>query len=87
MFLVVFDTAAGVEGKTPWTWACEPACLADAVVRGEGLADPFGRDTGPSAWLTPIYPGLLAAAMKLFGGLTPAAATAVYLVAGAAPRR
>lgn len=79
-FLVVFDTAGGIEGKTPWAWACEPACLADSLARGDGISDPFGRDTGPSAWLTPLYPGLLAASWKLFGGMTPAAATAVFLV-------
>lgn len=37
------------------------------MASGKGFSSPFQRDTGPTAWLAPVYPGLLAAIFKLFG--------------------
>lgn len=76
--LVAFDTPGSVGGKTPWAWGCEPVCLADAMSRGDGLADPFGVRTGPSAWLTPVYPGLIALGLAVGGGVSPVAALVVF---------
>ncbi|MEM7310246.1 MAG: hypothetical protein AAF682_26460 [Planctomycetota bacterium] len=76
--MVVLGSPAEVDGFSAWRWGHEPASLADALLRGDGLADPFGRDTGPSGWLPPIYPALVAACMWLFGGVTAGAAWALY---------
>ncbi len=61
-----------------WRWGHEPACLAQALLDGRGFADPWGKGTGASSWLTPPYPLLLAALMKLFGGLNFASALALH---------
>ncbi len=48
----------------------EMARIARALVTGYGFADPFHGHTGPTAWVTPAYPLLIAAAFKLFGVYT-----------------
>lgn len=55
-------------------FAGEAGRIARAMVTGYGYADPFWGHTGPSAWLAPGYPLLLAGIFKVFGVFTPAAA-------------
>ena len=62
------------------SWAQEQGGVARALLRGEGLADPFGHGTGPTAWCGPVYPAFLALVIHLAGGVGYAAALAVALV-------
>jgi Dolichyl-phosphate-mannose-protein mannosyltransferase len=52
----------------------EAGRIARALVTGYGYSDPFANaylaHTGPTAWLPPLYPLLLAAIFKLFGVYT-----------------
>jgi dolichyl-phosphate-mannose-protein mannosyltransferase len=48
----------------------ETGSIAHSLATGKGFSNPFLRDTGPTAWLTPIYPFLVAAVFKLFGIFT-----------------
>ncbi len=48
----------------------EMARIARALVSGYGFADPFNGHTGPTAWVTPLYPLLIAGVFKLFGVYT-----------------
>jgi 4-amino-4-deoxy-L-arabinose transferase-like glycosyltransferase len=41
--------------------------IARSVALGQGYANPFGGHTGPTAWVPPLYPLLLAGVFKLFG--------------------
>ncbi len=41
--------------------------VARALATGSGYADPFNGQTGPTAWVSPLYPLLLAAIFKVFG--------------------
>jgi 4-amino-4-deoxy-L-arabinose transferase-like glycosyltransferase len=41
--------------------------IARALATGYGYADPFVGHTGPTAWVPPLYPLLLAVVFKLFG--------------------
>jgi 4-amino-4-deoxy-L-arabinose transferase-like glycosyltransferase len=43
------------------------ARIARALVTGYGYADPFSGHTGPTAWVPPLYPLLIAAIFKLAG--------------------
>jgi hypothetical protein len=45
----------------------ETGHIAYSIAGGKGYSSPFQRDTGPTAWLAPVYPYLLAAIFKLFG--------------------
>ncbi|WP_158943970.1 hypothetical protein [Granulicella sp. S190] len=44
--------------------------VARAMVTGFGYADPFTGHSGPTAWMPPLYPLLLAGVFKIFGVYT-----------------
>jgi len=44
--------------------------VAAALVQGRGFCCVFRQPTGPTAWIAPAYPLLLAAVFKLFGAFT-----------------
>ena len=45
----------------------ESGNIAYSLARGHGFGSPFRIDTGPTAWMTPLYPTLLAGIMRVFG--------------------
>ncbi|MCU1330927.1 MAG: hypothetical protein JWN34_6297 [Bryobacterales bacterium] len=45
----------------------EPGNIAASIASGNGFASPFRVETGPTAWMAPVYPLLLAGIFKLFG--------------------
>ncbi|MGH9741694.1 MAG: ArnT family glycosyltransferase [Candidatus Acidiferrum sp.] len=45
----------------------ETGHIAYSIATGKGFSSPFQRDTGPTAWLAPAYPYLLAGIVKIFG--------------------
>ena len=51
----------------------ETGHIAYSVASGKGYSSPFERDTGPTAWLAPVYPLLIAGIFKVFGIYTRAA--------------
>jgi len=51
----------------------EPGNIAYAMATGHGFSAPFRMDTGPTAWMTPVYPMLIAAVFRVFGTYTYAA--------------
>ncbi|MGB7437964.1 MAG: hypothetical protein WBW49_21300, partial [Candidatus Acidiferrum sp.] len=58
----------------------ETGHIAYSLATGRGFASPFQRDSGPTAWLTPIYPLLIAGIFKVFGVYTRASfLAAVFL--------
>ena len=48
----------------------ETGNIAYSLATGKGFSNPFRQETGPTAWLTPVYPLLVAATFKLFGIFT-----------------
>jgi hypothetical protein len=51
-------------------FAQETGNIAYSLATGKGFSNPFRRETGPTAWLTPVYPLLVATTFKLFGTFT-----------------
>ena len=51
----------------------ETGHIAYSLATGRGFASPFQTDSGPTAWLTPVYPLLVAGIFKVFGIYTRAA--------------
>jgi 4-amino-4-deoxy-L-arabinose transferase-like glycosyltransferase len=45
----------------------ESGNIAHSLVTGHGFSSPFRVDTGPTAWMTPVYPVLLAGIFRLRG--------------------
>src|SRR5579871_5873361 len=48
----------------------ESGNIAHSIATGHGFASPFRVDTGPTAWMTPVYPLLLGGVMRVFGPYT-----------------
>ena len=51
--------------------------IARALDTGYGFADPFRGHTGPTAWVPPLYPWILAGDFRLFGIYSAVAARMV----------
>ena len=65
----------------------EAGRIARALVTGYGYADPFANvwvaHSGPTAWLPPLYPLLLAGIFRVFGVFTPASAWVLFAIQSA----
>jgi len=48
----------------------ESGNIAHSLAVGNGFSSPFRVDTGPTAWLPPVYPLLLAGVFRTFGSYT-----------------
>jgi hypothetical protein len=48
----------------------ETGNIAQSLAEGKGFGSVFRRDTGPTAWLAPVYPLLIAGIFKMFGIFT-----------------
>lgn len=60
-----------------WRFAGETGRIARSILQGRGFSSPLYADTGPTAWMTPLYPLLLAGVFKVFGIYTKASAIAM----------
>jgi hypothetical protein len=56
--------------------------IARALATGFGYADPFTGHSGPTAWVPPLYPLLLAGVFKIFGVYTAASAWIILTING-----
>ena len=57
-----------------WRFAWEMGMVARSLATGKGFTSPFPPETGPTAWMGPVYPTLMAAVFKVFGLFTAASA-------------
>ncbi len=48
----------------------EPGNIAASVAAGKGFSSPLRVESGPTAWMTPLYPLLLAGVFRVFGAYT-----------------
>lgn len=63
-----------------YAFGYETGSIAGAIARGEGFSSPFWRPSGPTAWIPPIYPYLLAGIFKVFGLFSTASAVAILTI-------
>ena len=54
--------------------------IAQSLAMGHGFANPMLTPTGPTAWMTPVYPYLLAGVSKFFGVFTESSAFAILSI-------
>jgi hypothetical protein len=82
---LAFIVAAAAVARTTFAWtqqrkipheilatvpfAQETGNIALALSSGQGFSSPFRNNTGPTAWLVPVYPLLLAGIFRIFGPL------------------
>ncbi len=74
LLLIVLFAATFRVAYVAWNWSRRPASIgmeaaniAISLLAGKGFSSPFGVPSGPSAWLTPVYPFIVAGIFKLFG--------------------
>ena len=67
--LLVLAPHRSTFSRGAWDFGHEAACLGQSLWLGHGFGDPWAHGTGPSSWLTPPYPALLATLMEVFGGI------------------
>jgi hypothetical protein len=85
LFLVAaffrFVVLSVIVARSPVWWGMnEAGGIARELVHGNGFASPFHDSTGPTAWLAPLYPTLLAGIFSLFGVQTLASAWAAAIL-------
>jgi hypothetical protein len=59
-----------------WRLGGEAGRIARSIAQGEGFSNPLFGKTGPTAWLAPVFPYLLAGIFKVFGIYSRASAIA-----------
>jgi 4-amino-4-deoxy-L-arabinose transferase-like glycosyltransferase len=62
----------------PRPFGMEVCSIAAHLARRQGFSSPFVQDTGPTAWVAPLYPFLVSLVFRLFG-IYSAASAAVML--------
>jgi 4-amino-4-deoxy-L-arabinose transferase-like glycosyltransferase len=67
-----------------YTRGNEMGFLAQSLLAGHGLGSPFGVPTGPTAFIAPAYPILIAGIFKVFGINSVASAVVILLAQTAA---
>lgn len=91
---VIVVVATGLRAVFLWNYAArnprqalsaipflfESGNIAYSVATGHGFSSPFRVDTGPTAWMTPVYPLVLAGIFRVFGTYTFASFIAVATV-------
>ncbi len=55
----------------------ETGRVARSIVTGHGFASPFEGNTGPTAWLSPVYPYIAAGIFRVLGVYTTASSIAI----------
>ncbi len=48
-------------------FGAEICSIAEHIVRGKGFSSPFILDTGPTAWVAPVYPYLVSVVFRILG--------------------
>jgi len=81
---VAYITVAHTWRITPinhhFEFGWETGRVAASLASGHGYSSPFSGDTGPTAWIVPVYTFLLAGVFKLFGIYTPLSAWMILVL-------
>ena len=70
LYLTLAHTYHIRTGQDHFEFGYEMGRIAQALATGYGYADPFIGHTGPTTWVPPLYPLLLAGVFKVFGVYT-----------------
>lgn len=61
-------------GGEHWPFGYETGKIAASIAEGHGFSNPLFAPTGPTAWMTPVYPYFMAGVFKVFGVYSTASA-------------
>jgi dolichyl-phosphate-mannose-protein mannosyltransferase len=63
-----------------WKFAYETGRIARSLATGRGFSSPLFENTGPTAFLTPVYPAMVAGIFKIFGVYTETSAFVILIL-------
>ena len=75
LWIVLAHTYRSHVGTFGFGW--EVGRLASSLANGEGFSNPFGGNTGASAWVAPIYPWMMSVVFRIFGSYSRQSALVV----------
>jgi 4-amino-4-deoxy-L-arabinose transferase-like glycosyltransferase len=78
-YIVVFQTYRFPSGDK-YIFGYETGAIARSIASGHGFSSPFRTVSGPSAWLAPLYPLLVAGVFKVWGIYSDASAFVIFTV-------
>ncbi|HWY20114.1 MAG TPA: glycosyltransferase family 39 protein [Candidatus Acidoferrum sp.] len=67
-------------GEDNFGFGFEMGRVGRSIALGQGFSNPYGANTGPSAWEPPLYPYLIGGVFKIFGIYTYASAWALLSI-------
>ncbi len=67
-------------GEDNFGFGFEMGRVGRSIALGQGFSNPYGGNTGPSAWEPPLYPYLIGGVFKIFGIYTYASAWALLSI-------
>lgn len=67
-------------GEDHFGFGWEMGRVARSIALGQGFSNPYGGNTGPTAWEPPLYPYLMGGVFKVFGIYTYASAWVLLTV-------
>src|SRR6266496_1821008 len=65
--IAVFHTYKFHPAENHFGFGWEMGRVGQAIAEGKGFSNPYGAQTGPTAWEPPIYPYLIGGVFQLFG--------------------
>jgi 4-amino-4-deoxy-L-arabinose transferase-like glycosyltransferase len=77
-YIAVFDTY-DYPGSDKYGMGFETGAIARSIASGHGFSSPFRTLSGPSAWLAPLYPYLVAGVFELFGIYSGTSAFVIFV--------
>src|SRR5579863_1591223 len=85
LLLRVMAIALIQKGRLSHIWESGPEIvnIATEISRHGGFSSPFGIATGPTAWIPPIYPGMIAAIFVVMGERSNLAAATILVIQAA----
>jgi 4-amino-4-deoxy-L-arabinose transferase-like glycosyltransferase len=74
-----FSTQKSEHSTTPveFSFGGETGSIAASLAEGQGFSSPFGHPTGPTAWIAPVYPTIVAGVFKVLGVYSKQAAIGI----------
>jgi len=65
--IAVFHTYKFRLAENHFGFGWEMGRVGQAIAQGKGFSNPYGEQTGPTAWEPPLYPYLIGGVFRLFG--------------------
>jgi hypothetical protein len=78
--VAVFHTYRFRPADNHFGFGWEMGRVGQAIAEGKGFSNPYGAQTGPTAWEPPIYPYLIGGVFKLFGIYSNTSAIALLTI-------